>query len=464
MATLQAGLKPLFNKTYNRYSKDLKDKYIIATDSSGNITGKVSVGSLLSKAKYSGGYVADGVIVTQNPQAGDILFLDEEGIRVFVKNANDELIKANLPESWTLVGYVFHRGKTDIITGETDDLNQVWVINKDGDNYKYLDVWQFAITAIASTSITITLRLSTDYTVGTAVPITLSSTAINATTASEISTAVRAKAAEVSSAGTWWAYYDEANDRIIVQNDVNNDYRQYQVSGTGCTIALSVWDDMPENSTSGVRQDNGSECVMNAARGTIYYTSDGTADTSLGLTSASIMNKASFDNSANADVIAYKNGGKTYNDYIREYKMLALPQPRRQGLFTLPVAQQLSLKYALSVAPTYVGGEKYKFPALYAGYNVSYGGDLDFGDWWLPGAQEALYFMRDIDDGDNAFTKLAASATKMGTLSFANNVYRWLAQRYYVTGSWFFHGGYGRLGSYMVGSSYRCQAVTCLYL
>ena len=463
MATLQQALKPLFNKTYNRYSKDLKDKYIITTDNSGNITGKVSVGSLLSNAKYSGGYIADGVMVTQNPQAGDILFLDDEGIRVFVKNANDELVKENLPESWMLVGYVFHRGKTDIITGETDDLNLVWVINKDGANYKYLDVWQYAITAIASTSITITLRLSTDYTVGTDVPITLSSIELNATTASEISTAIRAKAAEVSSAGTWWAYYDKVNDRIIVQNDVNNDYRQYQVSGTGCTIALSVWDDMPANSTSGVRQDNGSGGVMNAARGTIYYTTNGTADTSLGLTNSDIMNKESFDNSANADVIAYKNGGKTYDDYIREYKMLALPQPRRQGLFTLPVAQQLSLKYAPSAAPTYSGGEKYKFPALYAGYNVSYGGDLDFGDWWTTGVQEALYFMRDIDDGDNAFTKLAASATKMGTLSFANNVNRWLAQRYDAYGNWVFYSN-GYINHINMAHSYCCQAVTCLYL
>ena len=122
------------------------------------------------------------------------------------------------------------------------------------------------------------------------------------------------------------------------------------------------------------------------------------------------------------------------------------------------------MKYALSAAPTYAGGEKYKFPALYAGYNVSYGGDLDCGDWWTPGVQEAMYFMRDIEDGDNAFTKLAASATKMGTLSFANNVTIWLAQRNAVGFGWIFHGIHGNLLNFGAASILRCQAVTCLYL
>lgn len=91
----------------------------------------------------------------------------------------DQLIPSLIPSSWTHVGYVYMRKG-----------RKVGVIDKNVSSLKYADVLQFSITAITSTSVTINLRMSNDYATSTAVPVTLTSTNIDSTTASEINTAV----------------------------------------------------------------------------------------------------------------------------------------------------------------------------------------------------------------------------------------------------------------------------------
>ena len=116
------------------------------------------------------------------------------------------------------------------------------------------------------------------------------------------------------------------------------------------------------------------------------------------------------------------------------------------------------MKYALVSAPTKAGGTKYKFPALYYGYNRSYGVDgLGFGDWYLPGVYEGTQLMK-----DECINTLAPSITKMGTTAINNSTSRWFAERYNVYYARVFYGNYGILNTGNVYNTVRCQAVALL--
>ena len=132
--------------------------------------------------------------------------------------------------------------------------------------------------------------------------------------------------------------------------------------------------------------------------------------------------------------------------------------PQKYGAFALSGGKALTEKYARMTAPTNAGGTKYKYPAMYYGYNKSFGvAGLDFGDWYLPGVAEGTMLMR-----DETLAALTPSISKMGTTAVNNSTYRWFAQRYSVNGAWSFNGGNGSLNSYGVYVTIRCQAVALL--
>ena len=121
--------------------------------------------------------------------------------------------------------------------------------------------------------------------------------------------------------------------------------------------------------------------------------------------------------------------------------------------------KELTAKYGPMIAPTKAGSTKHKFPALWYGYNKSFGvGGLDFGDWYLPGVAEGTMLLR-----DETLAALSPSISKMGTTAINNSTHRWFAQRYNVNNAWLFYGNFGYLGhTYFVDFGYRCQAVTLL--
>ena len=124
----------------------------------------------------------------------------------------------------------------------------------------------------------------------------------------------------------------------------------------------------------------------------------------------------------------------------------------------MPSGKGLTAKYGPVTAPTKSGGTKYKYPALYYGYNKSFGVDgLDFGDWYLPGVAEGAMLMR-----DETLAALAPSISKMGTTAINNSAHRWFAQRYNVYGAWFFNGLYSSLAYGNVYGAVRAQAVALL--
>ena len=175
---------------------------------------KPTIESQVSMIETSREVIVDGVnVITKQPTIGDVLFLDENSNKIFVKGGA-WLQKANIPAAWTHVGYVYFRKG-----------NEVGIINKTGSDLKYADVLQYAITAISSTSLTINLRIQdtsksgdAQYATNIPVAVTLTSADINATSAAEISAAVAAKATELGDTAAWWAYLADANGNKVDEN------------------------------------------------------------------------------------------------------------------------------------------------------------------------------------------------------------------------------------------------------
>ncbi len=403
--------------------------------------------------------IVDGVnVVTTQPTVGDVVFLDDQNKVIYVKGGS-WIQKANIPSAWTHVGYVyFRKGR------------QVGVIHKDGADQKWLDVCQYAITAISSTTLAIKLRMSPDYAVDTTVDVTLTSTAIDATSAAEISAAVAAKAAQVGDTKAWWAYLADANGnkvesdgtQIIIQCDTCVDYRFYIVSATGCTIAHITLGDMPESSVYW-RGERGYYTnywgVMNIARTKAWATGSGRVPSAQEPVGPRAGNDAPVKPSefTNSEYCANLRAAyASYEEYLEKCYMVVYPQ--KYGCFSLLIGKVMAEKYARTTAPTKAGGTKYKYPALYYGYNKSFGVDgLDFGDWHLPGVAEGTMLMK-----DETLAALAPSISKMGTTAINNSAHRWFAQRCNVNYAWFFYGNYGNLGYTYVNYGYRCQAVALL--
>ena len=395
--------------------------------------------------------IVDGVnVVTIQPTVGDVVFLDDQNKVIYVKGGS-WIQKANIPAAWTHVGYVyFRKGK------------QVGVIHKDGADVKWLDVSQYAWTDAvldgAEHEKTIGLRFGIpDWNTTTSITFTYTATTL-AEAASACTAAIEAKLAELGAPAAtiaeWWAYADESNNRVIVQRDACTDYRFYNCTG----LTHITWGDMPENSNSGFRANmrTGNEKIMNDAKGASYYGNNGRTPTeNVPLNAnAGIVKKAAFDSSPYCQLLRDTYG--TYQEYIhREYR---LQYPQKLGAFSLPSGKELTAKYGPMTAPTKAGGTKYKYPALYYGYNKSFGVDgLDFGDWYLPGVAEGAMIMR-----DETLAALAPSISKMGTTAITNSTSRWFAQRYHVNNAWYFSGYNGILnyGSVTYGS--RAQAVALL--
>ena len=419
---------------------------------------KSTIESQVSMIETTREIIVDGVnVVTKEPVTGDVVFLDDQNNIIFVKGGA-WIQKANIPVAWTHVGYVYHRQG-----------RKVGIIHKDASDEKWLDVCQYAITAIAQTNITVNLRMAPSW-AGTDIAVTLASTDINAANAQAISEAVAAKATEVGDTAAWWAYLADADGnkvtengtQIIIQRDTCDDYRFYNVSATGCTIAHISWGDMPENSNYW-RGERGYYTnywgVMNIAKTKAWATGSGRVPASQEPITPRAGNDtpvkpSEFENSQYCSDL--RAAYKTYEEYLE--KCYCVVYPQKYGCFSLPDGKAMAEKYARKSAPTKDGGTKYKYPALYYGYNHSFGVDgLDFGDWWLHGVTEGTVLMKDA-----TLDALAPSVQKMGTVAINNSTSRWFSHRYNVYSAWLFGAGGGNLLTDSVNSTYRCQAVALL--
>ena len=425
-----------------------------------NTAVKPTIESQVSMIETTREIIVDGVnVITTSPAVGDLVFLNESNEITFVKGGS-WIQKALIPSAWVHVGYVY------LVKGR-----KIGVIDKEAADKKYLDVCQYAITAISSTSLTINLSMAPSYRM-VATTVELTSTDINATNAQAISDAVAAKAAEVGDTRDWWAYMADAegnkveNDgtQIIIQCDTCVDYRFYNVSATGCTIAHVTWGDMPENSVYW-RGERGFYTnywgVQNIARTKAWATGSGripAANEPVGPSAGNSdpVRPSAFESSQYC--VDLRAAYKTYEEYLE--KCYAVVCPQKYGCFALPDGAEMGRLYANKMAPTKSGGTKAKFPALHYGYNRSYGVDgLNAGDLHAPGVLEGTELMK-----DDCLAALEPSVTKMGTTAINNSTPRWWAERYHAYYAWIFNAYYGILGNYYGGvySAYRVQAVALL--
>ena len=423
-----------------------------------NAAAKSSIESQVSLIETNREIIIDGVnVLTKEPTVGDILFLDESNNPVFLKGGT-QLVKAQVPSAWTHVGYVLDRQG-----------DRVLLLNKAQPNAQWLGLWQYAITAIASTSITIRLRMGTNYDAYTNVEVTLPDTAITIANAAAITAALEAKAAEIGDAKAWWAYAADAQGnkvdddalatRIIVQCDTNPDYRLYQVAGVGCTIALSVWGDMPaKDSPTGFNTGGTVGGAVSVETFISYYGTNGVTPTEpvTPKDGSSVVTLAAFKESEFCQALreAYGEGSEGYEAYIRAEKTLVVPQ--RLGLFGMMSSAEMSARYGNAAAPTKDGGTKFKYPALHHGAAVNYEADgLRAGDWYLNGPDDAVRMFE-----TTTYNTIRASQAKMGTTQLSRTANRWLARRYNANYAWFFYGARGYLSiNYSVANSLAVQAV-----
>ena len=425
-----------------------------------NSAGKPATESRVANIKEGNVSKFDGVNVptTDTPVFGDPVYLDENGNKVAIRK--EVYNRSLVPASWTYKGVFlgYHKdGRWRTFLGNYSSLP----------SYKYADVLQYALTAITSTSLTLKLRIrdtskSGDAQYGTNidVPVTLTSTNFDATTVSEITAALEAKATELGDTADWWCYLANDNNekvdsdatRIVVQRDVWSHYQQYNCGCTGGTLTFVTWGDMP--ASDNYRKVNGKSTnyrgLMNFKGAVSHWSTNGrTLSANVAVHSEAgntdPMKLTEFQSSPYAaDIRAYY---KTYEAYLRgEFGIQPL---MKVDAFALPDGEALTAKYGPMMAPTKNGGMKAKYTAL----NWAY---LQGGHLW--DVTEGVLMMEDAN-----LAVINATQTKAGKVTLANNSGRWFAERYYVYLAWLFSGTYRSLYGYgYVYHAYQVGAVALL--
>ena len=403
----------------------------------------------------------DGVnVLMDKPTDVCAVFYDLDGKDWYVRW--DTIKKSLLPESWTHVGYSFG------FTGR-----KVKILDKafPSATYKWLNCWQFSISAISATTIKFYLHMKGDYAAWVPVEVTLDAAEISAASAAAIDAALDA-AGNTGNVGYdnhgYWAYLADADGnivesdgtQIIVQCDFCADYRQYQCSDgshalVGCTMTHVTWGDMPASSTNfrktGAAAQGG---VMNVAKSVAYYSASGaTPSANVAINSTSIVKKEAFDSSPYCSDLRAFYGN--YNAYIAA-NMVMWPHPKEYGLFAMMDADEMTRRYGSATFTKKGGDTDVKFPALNTATTVGYGiGKYAVGKWHLSDVTDGIEYME-----DSTLAKLAEAQTRMGTTVITNSVGRWFARRYSANNAWYFNGTYGTLNVYGVNGAGRCQAVT----
>ena len=393
----------------------------------------------------------DGVnVMMDRPSDVCAVLFDANGKDYYVRW--DTIQKNKLDPGLTHVGYAFgFNGKRCKVLDKAFPTT----------TYKWLNCWQYTISAISAATIKFYLHMKGDYAAWVAIEVELSDSSdgyMNATTVSEINAALEAAGNTGNDKHGYWAFLD--TDKIVVQCDFCEDYRQYQVSNNdhalvGCTMALSVYDDMP--ASSDLWRKNGCKTYwgfLNVEKGEAYYAVNGKTPTAnWSVISVDIVTKVAFETSAYcADLRAFYG---TYHNYIVINKVL-WPHPE-YGVFGLMDAVEMTRRYA-SLTFTKKDGTTvdWKFPALHSALSVGYGsGKFAQGRWHLSDVTEGAEYM-----ADETLAKLQEAQRRMNTTVITNSVSRWFARRYSATTAWFFGGNYGTLYTNGVYSAYRCQAVT----
>ena len=409
--------------------------------------------SRVAQIQSTGEIRIDGVnVLMDRPSDVCAVFEDPNGVVYYVRW--DTIQKDRLSADWTHVGYSY---------GFDGKRTRVLDKNFPTATLQWLACWQYAITAISAASIKFWLKMKGDYATFVGIEVALSDDSdgyMNATTVAEINAALEA-AGNTGNVGYanhgYWAFLD--GDHITVQCDFNGDYRQYQCSdGThalvGCTMALSVWEDMPASSAMFRKTGQVSTATRNVEKAVAYYSTNGTTPSAdLPVNTTTYVKRVDFYTSEYcADLRAFYG---TYEAYIAAQAVEPMQSPD-YGFFALPDGQEAARRWGSSTF-TKKDGETvaYKFPVIHYGLTVGYGsGKFATGKWFT---DDDAAFLE-----DSVLAKMQEAQRRMNTTVITNSVFRWLSRRYGAGNGWYFGGTTGTLNISSVTSASRVQAVTLI--
>ena len=422
------------------------EQYIDAA--SYNAAGKPNTESRVSNIKAGNVSKFDGVNVptTDTPTFGDAVYYDENGNKVAIRK--EVYNRSLVPASWTYKGVFldyYKDGRWRTFLGNYTSLPTT----------KALGIcqygWMDAVLDGEEHSKTIGLRFGLpNWDTTTSITFTYTATTL-AEAAAACSAAIEAKLVELGAQQTtidqWWAYADEANNRIIVQRDDCTDYRFYNCSG----LTHISWGDMP--ASDNYRKVNGKSTnnrgIMNFKGAASYWDNSGrTLSANVAVHSEAgntdPMKLSEFNNSPYAaDIRAYY---KTYEAYLRgEFGIQSL---LKVGVFALPDGEALTAKYGPMMAPTKSGGTKAMYPHL----NWAY---LQGGHLW--DVTEGVLMMEDAN-----LAVINATQTKAGKVTLTNSSNRWFAERDGVNHVWYFSGNNRTLYHNYVNLTFQVGAVALL--
>ena len=281
--------------------------------------------SRVAQIQSTGEIRIDGVnVLMDRPSDVCAVFEDSNGVVYYVRW--DTIQKDRLSADWTHVGYTY---------GFDGKRTRVLDKNFPSTTMQWLACWQYAITAISAASIKFWLKMKGDYATFVGIEVALSDDSdgyMNATTVAEINAALEA-AGNTGNVGYanhgYWAFLD--GDHITVQCDFNGDYRQYQCSdGThalvGCTMALSVWEDMPASSAMFRKTGQVSMATRNVEKAVAYYSTNGTTPSAdLPVNTTTYVKRVDFYTSEYcADLRAFYG---TYEAYIAAQAVEPMQSP-----------------------------------------------------------------------------------------------------------------------------------------
>lgn len=385
-------------------------------------------------------------VVTDSPDVGDLLYLDGNNEKVWIKGESDEntINKSLIPSDWTLVGAVFRReGK------------QVRIVNKDYEDHVQSQISPFQITEITSTDVTISLwgndAKQHD------VKVTLSAAEISAATAQEINDAV--VAAQIDDQD-WWAWLADDGQSIYVQCDRISVWQQYQCRMVGGRI-LSVIQESDYPASYYVWLKNGrrtqTQGVLSQSVALNWWATRGRTPTTDEdeMKDNDPVNRDSFENSDYCKTIREKYG--TYESYL--WDGLGVAYPQKYGTFGLTDAKTTCNAHWDIMVKLKDGTVIPKYEAIHYAHSISYpNADLGEGAFYVPSIHDAVYFC-----DENVRSLVSASLVKAGAGEFRTQyVSRWLCERVNAGGFRFFYGSYGALNGLIAYTRFRVQAVALL--
>ena len=396
---------------------------------------KSTTESTVSLIKDGESIVYDKVnVIVDVPEIGDILFLDANSERRFLKH--DTYVAASFPSGCTFVGVVFD------VQG-----NNIKIINKTSSTQKWADVFQWKVTGwlLDSANHACAVTLYKNTAVGTFT--------YNATALADCATQLNAWLAANASNYTC---YMQGTD-VILQWNAYADYPYTHVIA-GLTLTPTMGDEVSSTSM---------ECTLTTKRRTTwggvnlsrfveYFSASGTVPTSnIPITSDTTVNKVSFEKSDYCVDLRAK--WSTYEDYCKD-RMAIFPYPR--GVMSFPSGLSDTLALANVTYTAADGSTKYKYPAAHYCNQIAYNHpDMVQGKWYLGSILECALLVSRLTYGLSGVTIAKADVinrslnTIGGTLQGVSSI-RWSVVRYSSSYSWYVNNA-----GYVYGGGF-CVAVT----